>query len=94
MVKRSRGKMSKRSRLLRKKAGGKGVGLSRVMGSFNIGDKVYINLLPGYSGAPHPKYRGRHGIVVGAQGNAYIIEIQDFKRKKRLIVSPVHLSRS
>ncbi len=93
MVKRSRGLLSKRSRLLRKRAGKKYLGTGKLMKSFEIGARVCIRHEPGQGGMPHPRYRGRHGIVVGKRGGAYVVEIQDMNMKKRLIIPAVHLGK-
>ncbi|MEW6329497.1 MAG: 50S ribosomal protein L21e [Candidatus Micrarchaeota archaeon] len=93
MMKRSRGLVSKRSRLLRKRAGKKYLGMGKLTKSFELGARVCIRHESGQGGMPHPRYRGRHGVVVGKQGGAYVVEIQDGNMKKRLIIPAVHLGR-
>ena len=83
--------MSKRSRLLRKRAGKKYLGIGKLMKSFALGARVCIRHEPGQEGMPHPRYRGRHGVVVGKQGGAYVVEIRDMNARKRLIIPAVHL---
>ena len=87
-MRRSLGKVSKRSRLLRRRTK---LGATKLLQNFELGDKVHIDLQTGYSGMPHPRYRGRSGSIVGKQGEAYIVEIQVMRAKKRLIIPPVHL---
>ncbi|MEM3399480.1 MAG: 50S ribosomal protein L21e [Candidatus Micrarchaeia archaeon] len=89
MVRRSRGKMSKRSKLL------KSVRLSSsyVGKKFEIGEVVHIDIKAGYSGSPHPRYRGRTGRIVGKSGRAYIVSVRDCGKEKKLVVSPMHLER-
>ena len=65
-MRRSLGKMSKRSRLL---------GMSKrkltipgLISGYSIGDCVAIDSQSKYSGMPHPRYRGRTGIIVAKRG--------------------------
>lgn len=90
MVKRSKGTLSTYTRKVKSK--GK-VGMTGIFQEFNTNDKVVIDLKAGYSGMPHPRYRGKHAVVLNKQGNAYIIEIKDGNKKKTLISYPVHLKR-
>ena len=88
MVRRSRGTLSTFTRSL--KSRGK-LGVTRIFKIFKDGDKVTINLKAGHSGMPHPRYRGKHGTIVGRRGNSYIVQIRDGNAIKKLISRPVHL---
>ncbi|MEM4389325.1 MAG: 50S ribosomal protein L21e [Candidatus Micrarchaeia archaeon] len=90
-MKRSLGKLSKRSRLLGRRARARRLGTSALLKKFAQGERVAIQLRSDYPGMPHPRYRGRTGLVVGMQGDAYIVEIQDGRGVKRLTVPGVHL---
>ncbi len=90
MVKRSKGKLSTYTRKLKSK--GK-IGMTGIFKEFNNDDKVVLDLKAGHSGMPHPRYRGRHGVILSKQGNAYIVEVRDGNKKKSLISSPVHLKK-
>ena len=92
MARRSKGKISKRSRLLKKKSGEK-LGLSKLLKSFKTGDEVKIDLKVGYSGMPHPRYRGKHGKVLEKRGRAYVVQIKDGNAVKELIIPGVHLEK-
>jgi large subunit ribosomal protein L21e len=92
-MKRSVGKFSKRTRCLRKRVGEKSIPMRRLLGSFSIGDKVCINLAPSQEGLPHPRYRGRHGVIVGTRGKSYMVDVKVGKSYKRLIVPSMHLKR-
>jgi len=88
-MRRSLGKMSKRSRLL---------GMSKrkltipgLISGYSIGDCVAIDSQSKYSGMPHPRYRGRTGIIVAQRGKSYVVEISDMNATKQLIIPPVHL---
>lgn len=91
-MKRSKGKMSKRSRLLRKRMGERRLGVPRLVKTFEIGQSVCIDHKSGYfGGMPHPRYRGKRGFVVGKRGHAYIVEIKDYNAVKKLVIPAVHL---
>ena len=88
-MRRSLGKMSKRSRLL---------GMSKrkltipgLISGYSIGDCVAIDSQSKYSGMPHPRYRGRTGTIVAQRGKSYVVEISDMNATKQLIIPPVHL---
>jgi large subunit ribosomal protein L21e len=89
-MKRSLGKFSKRTRCLRKRARQR-ITTQVALRSFSIGDKVCINPAPSQEGLPHPRYRGRHGVVVGRRGNSYVVEVRIGGSTKKLIVPGMHL---
>lgn len=88
MVKRSKGTFSTYTRKLKAK---KKIGIVGIYKQFKEGDRVVINIKPGHPGMPHPRYRGRHGVIVGKQGESYVVEVRDGNSVKRLISRPVHL---
>jgi len=90
-MRRSKGKFSKRTRCLRKRVGERSLSMRRLLSSFSIGDKVCINLAPSQEGLPHPRYRGRHGVVVGMRGKSYVVDVKSGNSTKRLIISGMHL---
>jgi ribosomal protein L21E len=88
MVKPSKGTLSGRTRQLRGKSR---VSVAQFVSTFNVGDQVIIDPKTNPKGMPHLRYANRHGIVVDRRGKSYIVEVKDFKKKKQLIVGPVHL---
>jgi ribosomal protein L21E len=42
----------------------------------------------------YPRYHGFEGLIKGAKGECYNVEISDHGRAKVLIVHPVHLKRT
>ncbi|MCX8195043.1 MAG: 50S ribosomal protein L21e [Candidatus Micrarchaeota archaeon] len=88
-MKRSRGKMSKRSRLLG--AAKRLVTVASLTSSYMVGDRVAIDSQSKFPGMPHPRYRGRTGVIVDTRGKAYVVQIRDGNMLKELIVPPVHL---
>ncbi len=79
---------------MRKKRSTPPVTPSRLLGAFDVGEKVVVDIHPSIQeGRPHRRFNGRVGVVVGRQGRAYIVEVTDGEKKKRLIVAPIHLRR-
>ena len=59
---------------------------------FDDDQKVHIKIDPSVpQGRPDPKFQGRTGTVVGEQGRAYEIEINDGDARKTIFVRPQHL---
>lgn len=88
-MRRSLGKMSKRTRLLG--MSGRKVTPSELMRKFKLGQLVRIAPQSRYEGMPHPRYRGRIGAVSEIRGNAYVVGIKDGNMVKPLVVPGVHL---
>ncbi|RFA98558.1 50S ribosomal protein L21e [Pyrobaculum aerophilum] len=93
MVKRTHGYRYKTRKLLRKKPREKGLsGLSRLLYEYKVGDKVIIDIDSTFiSTAPHRRYQGKVGTVVGMRGRAYVIETFLGDKKKIIITTPEHL---
>jgi len=66
---------------------------NRFLQKFEIGDYVAIDICPSSHNFPHPRFHGKVAKVVGRRGAAYILELEDFGKKKTLIVTPEHLKR-
>ena len=61
---------------------------------FASGDSVAIvrelgQQSPGFS----KKMQGRTGKIIGQRGAAYVIEVNDYNKKKRFAIKPVHLKK-
>jgi len=93
MVKRTHGYRYKSRKLLSKTPRERGMsGLSRLLYEYKPGDKVVIDIDPTYiSTAPHRRYQGKVGIVIGTRGRAYVIETYIGDKKKIIITTPEHL---
>ncbi|VVC72209.1 50S ribosomal protein L21e [uncultured archaeon] len=93
-MKRSLGKMSKRSRLLRHRVSEPRLGITKLVKKFAIGDNVRLDYKSGYfGGMPHPRYRGKLGKVVAKRGEAYVVMVKVYSATKELIVPAVHLEK-
>jgi len=88
-MKRSLGKMSKRSRALGQAK--RKLTIPGLISGHSVGDCVAIDSQSKYSGMPHPRYRGRTGTIIAKRGKAYVVKISDMDATKDLIVPPVHL---
>ncbi len=82
--------MIKRKRIRQK---GK-ISLSRYFQEFDEGESVAIVRELAMQSPGFPKrMQGRTGKVLEKRGKAYVIEISDFNKQKKLIVNPIHLRR-
>ncbi len=61
---------------------------------FQPGEKVVIKLNPTvHKGAPHKRYHGKVGEILGKRGRAYLVRIRLGESFRTLIVLPDHLIR-
>ena len=59
---------------------------------FEEGTKVNIKIDSSvHRGIPDPKFHGKTGEIVGKRGKAFIVEIDDLGKKKKIPVYPSHL---
>jgi len=66
----------------------------RSVEQYESGEKVHLDLDPSVpDGTFHPRFNGRTGEVVGTQGNAFKVEIQDGGVTKTIIATAAHLRR-
>jgi large subunit ribosomal protein L21e len=96
MVKASKG-LRRRSRgILSKSPRERGMPpVARVMRTFEEGDSVSIKIEPSIrDGAPHLRFQGRTGIVIGRQGMAYMVRISDGGKEKVILSDAVHLMKA
>jgi len=64
----------------------------RAIQEYETGQKVHLKLDPSVSeGQFHPRFNGHTGTVVGTQGSAFKVEINDGGKDKTLIARPAHL---
>jgi large subunit ribosomal protein L21e len=68
------------------------VGLSRILRTYELGDKVCVKIDPSvHKGMPHKRYQGQVAKVVAKRGNAYVLEIPQTKIVKTIIALPQHI---
>ena len=67
-------------------------GLSRLLYDYKIGDTVCIDICPNYiATAPHRRYQGMVGTVVGLRGRAYEILVKVGGKEKLIVTTKDHL---
>ncbi|RLF12161.1 MAG: 50S ribosomal protein L21e [Thermoprotei archaeon] len=83
---RSRKKLSKHPRE-------KGMrGLSRLLQDYEVGQKVSIHIDPTrIETAPHGRFQGLTGTIIGRRGSAYIVEVYLGDKRKTVITEADHL---
>lgn len=93
MVRRSKGYRSRTRALFHKSPRTRGkIGLSRLLRTFNPGEKVMIRIDPSvHKGMPHRRYHGRIGTVQARRGRSYVVEVKDGKQIHTIIARPEHL---
>jgi large subunit ribosomal protein L21e len=65
----------------------------RAIQEYETGQKVHLKIDPSVSeGRFHPRFDGHTGTVVGTQGRAFKVEINDGGKDKTLIARPAHLT--
>ncbi len=89
----SKGIRRKSRSALTKKVRDKGrLPLSRLLTSYEEGQKVVINIDPGiHKAMPHKRYQGKVAKIVGQRGQAYIMEIPQRKTVKTIITTAHHI---
>ncbi|WP_302080675.1 50S ribosomal protein L21e [Salinibaculum rarum] len=66
----------------------------RAVQEFEDGDSVHLKIDPSVSdGRYNPRFDGHTGVVIGKQGTAYKVQINDGGKDKTIIVKPAHLTR-
>lgn len=66
--------------------------ISRFVRQFNIGDKVVIDIESSSDkGMPFRRFQGLSGKVIEKRGKAYLLEIKDGNKTKKIIANPEHL---
>ncbi len=93
MVTRSRGYRSKTRYKLKKDLRVSRANLiTKKIQTFDESDLVHIIIDPSVQkGQPHPRFHGKTGRIADKRGRAYIVEINDGNKAKKLIIRPEHL---
>lgn len=88
----SRGYRNRGRKVLRQHPRERGYrGLSRLMYQYSVGDYVIIDIDPTFiETAPHRRYQGRVGRIIEKRGRAYVIEVREGRKIKKIIATPDH----
>ncbi len=66
--------------------------ITKYVQKFSVGEKAAIVIDPSsHRGLPFARFKGLMGTVVGKQGSAYIVQIREMGREKKVITFPEHL---
>lgn len=66
--------------------------LSRILYEYKIGEKAVILVEPAvHKGMPHRRFHGKVGTVIERRGRAYVLEVRDGGKMKKVIARPEHL---
>jgi len=89
----SKGYRNRTRKLLSKEPRERGrPGLRRLLYEYKEGDTVVIDICSNFiSTAPHRRYQGRAGIVVGKRGRAYLIKVREGDSEKLIITTKDHI---
>jgi large subunit ribosomal protein L21e len=64
----------------------------RSVAEFDVGQSVHLSIDPSVpDGRFHQRFNGHTGEVVGTQGSAYKVRINDRGKEKTLLAGPAHL---
>jgi len=94
MVRRSKGYRSRTRSLFKKRPRARGkIGLSRILRTYNPGEKVTIIIDSSvHKGMPHRRYHGRIGIVQAKRGKSYVVHVVTGSKTKEIIARPEHIT--
>jgi len=67
--------------------------LSKILQSYNEGDKVLVKIDSSmHKGMPHRRFHGRIGVISAKRGRSYVIHVTQGDATKEIIVRPEHLT--
>ncbi|GAB7020221.1 50S ribosomal protein L21e [Halostagnicola sp. A-GB9-2] len=65
----------------------------RAIQDYDEGQKVHLKIDPSIpDGRFHPRFDGQTGSVIGKQGSAFKVQINDGGKEKTVLVSAAHMS--
>lgn len=93
MTRKSKGYRSATRSLFKKKPRQRGkIGLSRLLQSYKVGDRVVITVEPSlHKGMPHKRFHGSVGVVKQRRGRSYMVAVAAGGKEKQVIARPEHL---
>lgn len=68
------------------------IAVNKLIKKFNIGDRVVIDIISSsLNGIPFKRFQGLSGKIIEKRGNAYLVEIKDGNKTKKILATPEHL---
>ncbi len=65
--------------------------VNELLKKFEVGATVHIDIDPSSKSLIHKRFQGKTGKIVGTRGRAYIVEVYDGDKLKKIIAMPEHL---
>ncbi len=90
MAEMSNGLLRRKTRALGRSS--KRLTIGRLVTNYAEGQKVTVSINVKYSGAPHPRFNGKSGVVVARRGKACVVKVMDGDKEKTLVSAPMHLA--
>ena len=92
-MKRSKGTRQGTRKIFRKKPSERGlIPINKALKEFEEGEKVKIKIEPSvHKGQPHRRFQGKIGVIEGKLGSAFVVEVKDGGKKKKVITRSEHL---
>lgn len=88
----SKGYRNRSRKLFSKSPREKYRGLGRLLYTYEIGDKVHIDISPeNLSTAPHRRYQGKVGTIIEKRGRAFVIAVKIGGKIKKVITTKEHI---
>ena len=94
MTKKSNGLFSRRSRNLARHHKPSKLRVRDLIKSFEVGERVAIVPKGSFNDIPHPRYKGRVGVVEAKRGSSYVVRVRMMSAYKTLIVPVRHLEKA
>ena len=69
------------------------LGLSRIFSELNIGDKVALVRDLSFKASFPKTWQGRTGVIVEKRGRAYVIEVYDGNKLKKITAKRINLKK-
>jgi large subunit ribosomal protein L21e len=93
MVRPSHGLRRRGRQILRRSPRNRGLSpITHEFQVFEAGEKAHIFIDPSiHKGAPHLRFHGKTGTVVGQKGRAFVLEVKDGNKIKIVVARPDHL---
>ena len=93
MTKRSHGLFVGRTRHLARHHKPSSLSVNDYIKKFDVGEKVAIVPKGNTRDIPHPRYRGRIGVITEIRGSSYVVKVRIMSAERTLIVPAIHLER-
>lgn len=70
------------------------LGVNDYIKEIKVGDKVAIVPKGNFRDIPHPRYRGRIGVVTEKRGSSFVVKVRIMSAERSLVVPAIHLEKA